>query len=67
MRWPEGPPRLALNPPYFVVVFFFCLVFFLGGGGCFCFLSLLLIEKKPVFLLKNAIFAYLRVSPFVSP
>ena len=30
MRWPEGPPHLALNPPYF-----FDLVFF--GGGLFCF------------------------------
>ena len=39
VRWPEGPPHLALNPPYLfcffcylVVVFFvFCFVF------CFCF------------------------------
>ena len=32
VRWPEGPPRLALNPPFFV--FFVCFVFF-WGGGCF--------------------------------
>ena len=24
MRWPEGPPHLALNPPY---LFFLCFVF----------------------------------------
>ena len=30
VRWPEGPPHLALNPPYlFFVLFLFC--FFLGG------------------------------------
>ena len=30
VRWPEGPPHLALNPPYLVLFFFlFC---------CFCFL-----------------------------
>ena len=36
VRWPKGPPHLALNPPYFCFVFFL-----LGGGGClffvFCF------------------------------
>ena len=33
VRWPKGPPRLALNPPYFVFVFLgFCLFLF-----CFCF------------------------------
>ena len=26
MRWPEGPPHLALSPPYFVVCFV-CFVF----------------------------------------
>ena len=38
MRWPEGPPHLALNPPYiclFVYLFIcFCFVFVLF---CFCF------------------------------
>ena len=36
MRWPKGPPHLALNPPYFFVfVFFvfFCFVFFGGFKG----------------------------------
>ena len=33
MRWPEGPPHLALNPPYFFFVSFFgfCFVFCFGG------------------------------------
>ena len=28
MRWPEGPPHLALNPPYLLFVFFFLVLFF---------------------------------------
>ena len=29
VRWPEGPPHLALNPPYFLFVLFcFCFFFF---------------------------------------
>ena len=32
MRWPEGPPHLALNPPY--LFFCFCFVFVL-----FCFFA----------------------------
>ena len=34
MRWPEGPPHLALNPPYLLFVFcccFFCFVCLFGG------------------------------------
>ena len=35
VRWPEGPPHLALNPPDFFVVFlFFCFFVF------FCFFLL---------------------------
>ena len=31
VRWPEGPPHLALNPPYFFFVLFcFCFLFFLS-------------------------------------
>ena len=32
MRWPKGPPHLALNPPYFLLflVFFFFLLFLLS-------------------------------------
>ena len=54
MRWPEGPPHLALNPPYlfFLFVFFFFLFFLLP------FLSLFLIEK-PVLPLKRAIFWFI--------
>ena len=42
VRWPEGPPHLALNPPYlfFLFVFFWFSFFFLVH-----FLSLFLIEK----------------------
>ena len=29
VRWPKGPPHLALNPPYFLFFFFgFCFFFF---------------------------------------
>ena len=45
VRWPKGPPHLALNPPFFlflcVCVFFFLFFFFF-------FLSLLFIEKTVV-------------------
>ena len=67
VRWPEGPPHLALNPPYlFFSLFLFC---FFGFVLCFfvsSFLSLLLIEKL-VFPPKRAFFVYCWVSPFVSP
>ena len=35
MRWPEGPPHLALNPPYLLFVFgcFSVFVFFGGFKG----------------------------------
>ena len=32
VRWPEGPPHLALNPPYFICFCFFCFPLF-----CFIF------------------------------
>ena len=41
MRWPEGPPRLALNPPYLLFVFccffvfVFCFLFFFVFFGGF--------------------------------
>ena len=28
VRWPKGPPHLALNPPYFFGCFLFCFVWF---------------------------------------
>ena len=41
VRWPKGPPHLALNPPCFIVFVFF------GGGGLafFSFLCLVLMEN----------------------
>ena len=49
MRWPEGPPHLALNPPYFCVVFGF--PFFVFN------------RKKPCSPLENGIFClFLSVS-----
>ena len=57
VRWPKGPPHLALNPPCFFLFSFF--VFF------FAFLSLRFIEK-PCFPLKKGIFVYFSVSAFVS-
>ena len=47
VRWPKGPPHLALNPPYFLFVF---LLFF----SCFCFFVFLKNRKKLVFPLKRA-------------
>ena len=52
VRWPKGPPHLALNPPYFICFLFFCFFFFCVS------LSLLLLEKKPVFPPKQGIFVY---------
>ena len=31
VRWPKGPPHLALNPPYFFGFCFFCCFDFFGG------------------------------------
>ena len=63
VRWPEGPPQLALNPPYLLFVFVvFLFLFFLF----FPFLSLLSNTKKTCFSEKG-IFVYFWVSAFVSP
>ena len=43
MRWPKGPPHLALNPPYLFFLFFGFWFFSLLCFLCF------LIDKKPVF------------------
>ena len=58
VRWPEGPPHLALNPPYFCI---FVLLFLSFVG-----LSWLLIEKL-VFPLENGFFCLFLSLPFVSP
>ena len=47
VRWPKGPPHLALNPPYFL--FCFSPFFFGGGGGVvFCFSFFLFLEGLSV-------------------
>ena len=56
VRWPEGPPHLALNPPYFLFVF----VFF---GFCFFFLCFpflfFSIDKKTCFPPKKGPFLFI--------
>ena len=48
MRWPEGPPHLALNPPYLLLLFFlFCFLFFVF----FCNKKTLFSPRKGHFLL----------------
>ena len=59
VRWPKGPPHLALNPPYFLFVF--CCFF-----SCFCFFVFLKIKKKTCFPPKKGIFVVnYSVFPFV--
>ena len=55
VRWPEGPPHLALNPPY-LFVFFFFLVAFCFLFGSFPFFALI---EKPVFPPKRGIFWFI--------
>ena len=55
VRWPEGPPHLALNPPFwgsFFVLFVFVLVS---------------LWKKKQFLPQEGHFCLFSRSPFVSP
>ena len=48
VRWPKGPPHLALNPPYFMCFCFcfvsplFCFLFFLNPPYFICFCVFLL-------------------------
>ena len=51
MRWPKGPPHLALNPPNLFIFCFFGFVFV-------PFLSLLCNTKNLVFPLEKGIFVY---------
>ena len=52
MRWPQGPPHLALNPPYFFGLF------------CLFFLCFLCVSKKNLVLpLKRAILFILECLP----
>ena len=53
MRWPKGPPHLALNPPYLLFIVFYV----------FPFLSLLFNTKEPCFPLEKGNFClFLSVS-----
>ena len=60
VRWPKGPPHLALNPPYFLFVFF---------GFCFFFalLSLFFNWQKPVFPPRKGHFCLFSMFLFLSP
>ena len=59
VRWPKGPPHLALNPAY---VSFCCFLLFLCGFDLFPFFAF---NRKPCFPLKKSISDYFSVSPFV--
>ena len=61
VRWPEGPPHLALNPPYLFLLFllFCCFVF------CFVFFGFLI--QKKFFLPEKGIFCLFSVFLFLSP
>ena len=61
MRWPKGPPHLALNPPY---LFFF---FFLGFCSLFCFFGCLIQNQKPCFSPRKGLFYLFSVFLFLSP
>ena len=54
MRWPKGPPPLALNPPYILLLFCFVV-----GGGLFCrvfFLCFLFLKRLFSLWKKEGIF-----------
>ena len=78
VRWPEGPPHLALNPLFV----FFCsflnghltwpktLLICFSRGFLLFFVSLTFLcfnRKALLFALKRSFFVYFWVSPFVSP
>ena len=52
VRWPKGPPHLALNPPYLLFFVFFGLLLFLS------FLCLV-IQKKPCFAPRKGHFLFI--------
>ena len=64
VRWPEGPPHLALNPPYlfFLFVFFLFVFFFFASFPFFVFN-----RKNLFFPIKRAFFGLFSVFPFLSP
>ena len=56
VRWPEGPPHLALNPPYFCffwfLLFFLVSLSFLTDKPCFLRALLFIFKCLPLFLSK---------------
>ena len=56
VRWPEGPPHLALNPPFLFLLFFvlFCFFWFFN-------------TKKTLFFLRKGHFCLFSVFLFLSP
>ena len=56
VRWPEGPPHLALNPPYFFFFVWFFLFFVFFNA-----------KKNLVFPLEKGIFCLFSVFLFLSP
>ena len=62
MRWPKGPPHLALNPPYLFFLFFGFFVFF------FALRSLFFNRQKTCFFpLEKGIFCLFSMFLFLSP
>ena len=59
VRWPKGPPHLALNPPY--LFFFFFVLFFVLFFGC------LIQNQKPCFSPRKGLFYLFSVFIFLSP
>ena len=61
VRWPKGPPHLALNPPYLFLLFWlFCFFWVL-------FFWLFNTEKNPCFPPEKGIFCLFSVFLFLSP
>ena len=61
VRWPKGPPHLALNPPYFLFVFFGFWFFF------FAFLSSFFNRQKTCFSPRKGHFCLFSMFLFLSP
>ena len=56
VRWPEGPPHLALKPPYFLFLFIFV---------CFCFVfSATSLGPKPSLFIMIILFCFVLLFPF---
>ena len=52
VRWPKGPPHLALNPPYLFFLFF-CFVL------CFVLFGCLIQNQKPCFSPRKGLFLFI--------